>query len=437
MEDARWEQRLKRERARRLELEGVIEEHARALCIAEERLRAQEERVRVQVEARTAELRAALQAAEAADRAKTAFLAQISHELRTPLHGLTGTIDALSRTTLDADQQHLLSLSEASAERLLGVIGEVLDFARVEAGELEFELRPTRLQDVVEAAASSFAAAAAQKGLSLTSELRGEHGAWALADSNRLAQVLANLLSNAVKFTEQGAITLTADVAAAQDDVQVTWTVADSGCGMPRAATDRIFDAFRQADAATTRRFGGTGLGLSIVKGLVEAMHGEISVASQRGQGTTFTVVTRHPRCERVAPSPPAAPVDLDLSGMQVLIVDDHPINRTLCRAMLRSCGCETIVATTGEEAIDTVAARAPDLVLMDCHMPGTSGVEAAREIRAAGFANPILAVSADVTADNAAAVAAAGMQGILGKPFRRADLLRAVADVLAPSAQT
>ena len=136
MEDARWEQRLKRERARRLELEGVIEEHARALCIAEERLRAQEERVRVQVEARTAELRAALQAAEAADRAKTAFLAQISHELRTPLHGLTGTIDALSRTTLDADQQHLLSLSEASAERLLGVIGEVLDFARVEAGEL-------------------------------------------------------------------------------------------------------------------------------------------------------------------------------------------------------------------------------------------------------------------------------------------------------------
>ena len=122
---------------------------------------------------------------------------------------------------------------------------------------------------------------------------------------------------------------------------------------------------------------------------------------------------------------------------MQVLIVDDHPINRTLCRAMLRSCGCETIVATTGEEAVDTVAARAPDLVLMDCHMPGTSGVEAAREIRAAGFANPILAVSADVTADNAAAVAAAGMQGILGKPFRRADLLRAVADVLAPSAQT
>ncbi|MEC8252997.1 MAG: response regulator, partial [Planctomycetota bacterium] len=122
--------------------------------------------------------------------------------------------------------------------------------------------------------------------------------------------------------------------------------------------------------------------------------------------------------------------------GMHVLVVDDHPINRTLCQAMLKACNCELVFATNGQEAIDRVAERAPDLILMDCHMPGMSGLEATRAIRAEGFANPILAVSADVTTDNATAVVAAGMQGILGKPFRQADLLRAVADVLAPSAQ-
>ncbi|MGC6488919.1 MAG: ATP-binding protein [Planctomycetota bacterium] len=435
MDAARWERRLQREKARNFELERIIEDKTRELYLANERLREQNEGLEAEIEARTLDLRAAFQAAEAANRAKTEFLAQMSHELRTPLHGLTGTIDALTRTELDGGQRGLLDQCQSSAERLLRVIGEVLDFARIESGKLEFELRPTSLQDVLDAAASSFAAAAEQKGISLRREVCGAADVWVLADSHRLGQILANLLSNAVKFTERGEILVRAAVRLDGDHAEVTWTVRDSGCGMTRAAADRIFDAFRQAEVATTRRFGGTGLGLSIVKGIVDAMSGEISVQTRIGEGTTFSVVTRHERCAGRDVRPQAKVTALDLSGKRVLVVDDHPINRTLCEAMMSGCNCELLFARNGQEAIVQVAEQAPDLILMDCHMPGMSGLEATRLIRAAGYDRPILAVSADVTTDNAAAVVAAGMQGILGKPFRQADLFRAVGDVLAPAA--
>ena len=433
MDAALWERRLQREKDRNLVLEQIIEDKTRELYLANEKLREQNEGLEAEIEARTLDLRAAFQAAEAANRAKTEFLAQMSHELRTPLHGLTGTIDALTRTGLEAGQRALLDQCQTSAERLLRVIGEVLDFARIESGKLEFELRPTCLRDVIDAAASSFAAAAEHKGIALRSELCGETDTWVLADSHRLGQVLANLLSNAVKFTERGEILVRADVRPDGEHAEVTWTVRDSGCGMTRAAAARIFGAFRQAEVATTRRFGGTGLGLSIVKGLVEAMDGQVSVETRIGHGTTFVVTTRHRRCEEREVRQPAKATGLDLSGKRVLVVDDHPINRTLCEAMMSGCNCDLVFAKNGQEAIVQVAARAPDLILMDCHMPGMSGLEAARMIRAAGFDSPILAVSADVTTDNATAVVAAGMQGILGKPFRQADLFRAVGEVMGP----
>lgn len=427
MDPTRWERRLQREKARNLELERIIEDKTRELYLANERLREHNEGLEAEIEARTLDLRAACRAAESANRAKTEFLAQMSHELRTPLHGLTGTIDALTRTQLERGQRALLDQCQSSAERLLRVIGEVLDFARIESGKLEFELRPTSLQDVLDAAASSFAAAAEHKGITLRRELGGAEDVWVMADSHRLGQILANLLSNAVKFTERGEISVRADVELDGDDVEVTWTVRDSGCGMTRAAAERIFDAFRQAEVATTRRFGGTGLGLSIVKGIVDAMAGEISVETRVGAGTTFVVVTRHERCAGRDVRPESKVAALDLTGKRVLIVDDHPINRTLCEAMMSGCNGELVFATTGQEAIVKIAEQAPDLILMDCHMPGMSGIEATRLIRAAGYDRPIVAVSADVTTDNATAVVAAGMQGVLGKPFRQADLFQAV----------
>ena len=431
MDDARWERRVAREKSRNAELEKIIEDRSRELYQANERLREHNSALETEVQARTVDLRVALEAAEEASRAKTGFLAQMSHELRTPLHGLGGTIEALTSTHLDIEQRRLIDQCQTSAARLLRVIGDVLDFSRIESGRLEVELSPASVKGIVDAASSSFEAAAAQKGLKLTSEVIADGPTWMLADSHRVGQVLSNLLSNAVKFTKSGQVSIRAEVRQKDCDMLTTWSVSDTGCGMTDEATSCIFEAFKQADAATTRRYGGTGLGLSIVKGLVECMGGEISVRSEVGKGTTFVFTTINKACEPEYHSTASAEVDLDLTGLTLLIVDDHPINRALCESMLADVGCKLLFAENGIEAIMQVAKSSPDLVLMDCHMPGMSGLEATRAMRASGFDKPIVAVSADVTTENASAVIACGMQGIVGKPFRQVDLLNAIADLL------
>jgi len=432
MDDARWEKRLAREKQRTAILERVIEDKTRELHLANEKLREHNNSLEETVANRTADLRAALSAAEAASRAKSDFLAQMSHELRTPLHGLGGTIEALARTELNNEQRRLLDLSQKSASGLLRVIGDVLDFSRIESGKLDFELRPTCIQDVVAQAASSFAAAAEQKGLILRSEVTAANPTWILADSHRTGQVLANLLSNAVKFTDRGELSIKVHAEQAGEKVTATWQISDTGCGMSQEAASRIFDAFQQAEAATTRKFGGTGLGLSIVKGIVEAMGGEINVVSESGKGTTFTFTTVNEACEPAQDATDQSNVAVDLAGKKILVVDDHPINRMLCETMLAETGCKLLFATSGAEAILQVAQNSPDIVLMDCHMPGMTGLEATQVIRATGYDAPILAVSADVTSENANAVVASGMQGILGKPFHQADLFSRLASLLA-----
>jgi signal transduction histidine kinase/DNA-binding NarL/FixJ family response regulator len=432
MDEAKWERRLAREKVRSHELEKIIEDKTRELYLANESLREHNDALEVKVEGRTADLRAALAVAEAASRAKTGFLAHMSHELRTPLHGLGGTIDALTRTRLDVEQRRLLDLCQMSSAHLLSVVGDVLDFSRIESGQLELDLRPSSVQEMVDAAASSFSAAAKQKGLTLTGKVSADGPVWMHADSHRIGQVLGNLLSNALKFTESGEVLVHAEVAREGADLRTTWRVRDTGCGMTEEATSRIFEAFKQAEAATTRQYGGTGLGLSIVKGIVERMGGKIWVESKVGEGTMFAFTTNHKVCEAAPHGASHDSVELDLSEMSVLVVDDHPVNRTLCKAMLATTGCKLLIASSGAEAIMQVATSSPDLILMDCHMPGISGIEATRTIRASGYEKPILAVSADATTENANAVLACGMQGIVGKPFRQSDLFSAISDMLA-----
>lgn len=432
MDEARWERRLAREKQRTQILEGVIEDKTRELHLANEQLREHNASLETAVANRTQELRAALEGAQAASHAKTEFLAQMSHELRTPLHGLGGTIEALARTELKGEQRRLLDLAQKSAAGLLRVIGDVLDFSRIESGKLEIELRPTCLQDIVAGAASSFAAAAEQKGLNLSTEVTAPDPTWMMADSHRIGQVLANLLSNAVKFTKRGEITITVHAEQVDGEVRTTWQIRDTGRGMSPDAAAPIFEAFQQAEAATTRRFGGTGLGLSIVKGIVEAMGGTIEVTSEEGVGTTFTFTTTNQVSEPAQSQSSEQNVDVDLNDKTVLVVDDHPINRMLCETMLADTGCTLLFANSGAEAIIQVARNNPDIVLMDCHMPGMTGLEATKVIRATGYDAPILAVSADVTSDNANAVIAAGMQGILGKPFHQADLFSHMGSLLA-----
>jgi len=426
-----WQKRLDREKQRVLALEQIIEDKTRQLYLANQELRQHNEHLEGLVQERTADLRHALEDAEAASRAKTEFVAHMSHELRTPMHGLSGTIDELTRTALNDQQRSLVGLCQESSARLLTVIGEVLDFSRIEAGKLELDMKPACLQSIIEDAAASFASSIAQKGLGLTTEVFADDPVWIMTDAHALSQILSNLLSNAVKFTDQGGISIQVKVTPVGARVRTNWVVKDTGCGMTEASASNVFSPFKQADAGITRRYGGTGLGLSIVKGLVEALGGSIEVASEAGKGTEFRLVIEHDRTgPRVAAANDGVGEDLAiLDGKQVLIVDDHPINRTLCEVMLRDSACELFFAADASEAFAQVEQHQPDLILMDCHMSDMSGIEVSRRLRQQGFKSPILAVSADATLNNVNAVADAGMQGLLCKPFRRAELFEAIAN--------
>ncbi len=431
MDEARWRRRLEREKARCAELERLVEDKTRQLYLANAALRSQNELLEVQVAERTRDLQSALQAAEAAGHAKMEFLAQMSHELRTPLHGLGGTIEALSRTQLDGDQQRYVELCQSSNARLMRVIGDILDFSRIESKMLALEQEEVCIQDLVDSTVWSFAAAAEQKGLTLKCEVKADSRAWVRADSHRLGQVLSNLLANAVRFTESGSILVTVAVELDGDRAHVRWQVSDTGCGMTPSQAAKVFDPFQQAEAATTRRFGGAGLGLAIVKGILSAMGSEVELETSPGDGSTFRFATDHEICADPSVRERERDLQLDLGGRCVLVVDDHPINRAVCEAMLRRTGADLILAEDGSRALRVIESLRPDLVLMDCHMPGLSGLAVARRMRRAGVAAPILAVSADVSGGNRAAVQSAGMQGLLGKPFRQRDLFAAIAELL------
>ncbi len=419
--------RLVREKQRIAVLERVIEDKTRELFLANETLQQQNQTLEQLVELRTLELRDALCNAQAASQAKSDFLAQMSHELRTPLHGLAGTIDVIGRTTLSERQRELIGLCQQSSSRLLRVIGDVLDWSRIESGKLEFESKPLCVQDQVMAAIQSVAAAASQKGLALRVDMAVVPPLLILGDTHRLGQVLGNLLSNALKFTAKGEIGVVVRQATGKDGaVCIEWSVSDTGCGIPPAALKRMFQPFSQAEAATTRKFGGTGLGLSIAKRIVEAAGGAIHVTSDVGVGTTFTFTTTHKVATKLE-VPESTLVGVSLHGVRVLLVDDHPVNRTLGDTMLQELGCTVSMAEDGPQAIASVKAQAPDIVLMDCHMPGMTGLQATRKIRQLGYKGPILAVSADVSPDNREAVLQVGMQGLLGKPFRQTDLVKAM----------
>ena len=436
MSDEKWQKRIGREKQRVLALEQIIEDKTRQLYLANQELRQHNEQLEKLVEDRTIDLRAALEDAEAASRAKTEFVAHMSHELRTPMHGLSGTIDELTRTMLNDQQRRLVDLCQDSSARLLAVIGEVLDFSRIEAGKLELDLKPACLQDVLANTVASFASSIEQKGLVLRSEVVADELVWVLTDSHALSQILANLLSNSIKFTDEGEVFVRIEATVEDRRVRTKWQVTDTGCGMTEDASAQVFNAFKQADAGITRRYGGTGLGLSIVKGLVEAMGGDIHVESKLGQGTTFTLQIDYDRANPgiVAGSTSSGSGLPILAGKQVLIVDDHPVNRTLCEAMLSDVGCDLIFAENAAEAFDQVERNAPDLILMDCHMSDMSGIEVSRHLRDQGFTSPILAVSADATLENVEAVAGAGMQGLLCKPFRRTELFDAITNSVSAS---
>lgn len=439
------------------QLQSTIAKSANALRAANEEL---EQRVaertlhltREQARNETilSDLHAAKEAAEAASRAKSSFLATISHEIRTPMNAILGLLELLSYSRLDEEQRETVVLLRGSSGSLLRLIDDILDFSKIEAGKLEIRSEPTRLHDVVDQVAQIFGGVASGKGLTLRSHVAPGVPEHVLVDALRLRQVLSNFLSNAIKFADRGDIKLEVRCAgeARQPDL-VRFDVTDGGIGMDQATVARLCEPFVQGDTRTSRRYGGTGLGLAICRRLADLMGGRIEIESTPGKGTKVsfllplkateatarnkgpsfvetipdmaTMVSRAPSVEAAA-----------LSGELILVVDDHPTNRRLLVRQLAWLGYAAEVAAHGAEALARfgerrVAGTPYALVITDCQMPEMDGYELARRVRRIEAADNtrtvILAFTANTLREAADECHAAGMNDVVTKPIELADL--------------
>ncbi|TAJ72302.1 MAG: response regulator [Phenylobacterium sp.] len=368
-------------------------------------------------------------AAEAANRAKSQFLANISHEIRTPLNGVLGVADVLMGSDLTPKQQELVGVIRTSGALLNSLLTDLLDLARVEAGAAELRPEPTALGDLVHAVANLYAARAAQKGLALTVEIAPGAGVHAACDAMRLRQVLGALVSNAVKFTDDGEVALVLD---RQGD-QVTFKVRDTGSGFDDALKATLFGRFQQADDSSTRKHGGAGLGLAISREYVALMGGELDCVSRPGVGSTFSFTLDLPALREAEPPVVLAVAVAGEPGcFRVLVVDDNEINRQVLGLILDSAGIDHADAEDGRAGVEAATTGRFDAVLMDIQMPVMDGFEATRRIRdwEAGAGRPrmpIYIVSANGLQEHVAAGIAAGADGHLNKPVSVPQLLGAL----------
>ncbi|MBP2290376.1 ATP-binding protein [Azospirillum rugosum] len=390
------------------------------------------------------EAEAARVAAENASRAKSRFLAMMSHELRTPMTAVIGMGDLLLGTPLSEAQKGFVKTLRSSADTLLTILNDILDFSKIEAGQLEMEEIDFSLHRLVEDVVQLFAVRAAAKGLSLTASIAEDTPRHVRGDPTRLRQVLFNLVSNAIKFTDRGSIEIAAwrpdpdgTDEAAGENLLLRFEVADTGIGMTEEQRARVFEAFIQADASTSRKYGGTGLGLAICKRLVEAMGGDIAVSSLPGRGTTFRFTIR----SRPAEAPPAAdalarplPETLVLrsasaedaagrpaASLRLLLGEDNDVNRMLISAMLTRLGHRIDAVADGRAVIAALQAADYDAVLLDMEMPvmdGRSTTRAIRRMTGPASRLPIIGISADALPEHRDGHMAAGLDAYLTKPI-------------------
>lgn len=376
----------------------------------------------------------AKQEAERLAKVKEEFLANMSHEIRTPMNGILGMVQMLSETSLSEEQAKYLNSIQFASQNLLHIINDVLDFSKIEAGQVEYESIPFDLGNSLREIIHMFKKQAEAKGLELTLKHDDSIPKWVIGDPTKMNQILINLLGNAMKFTEHGFVSLSSSITQkTPNGIVVTFDVADSGIGISKEKQTDVFESFKQAESETTRKFGGTGLGLTIVKKLSEGLGGTVSLKSELGKGSIFSV-SLPLKFEEVPKAADTENREANISrlkGKRVLLVEDNELNQMVASQFLKSADVVVEVAVNGEEAYQKVAEQQYDLVLMDIQMPILDGYAASRKIRENGMDVPIVAMTAHAMEGELQRCKSAGMNDYLTKPIKKDKLLSTISNII------